>query len=130
MKATVSFAKQASSVGELAGQLLEEHVSTQEKVAAAVPVLIEKLKSSNLITAGQIKNAEALLGDHAGSLDLLQDLLDHHVTLQKENETLRKSAASSLGSPSPTQKSGSAKPQDVYARADAAYRERLGLPVR
>jgi hypothetical protein len=128
---TVDFAKKASLVGELATQLVEEKVSTQEKVAAAVPVLIDKLKNSGLLAAGQIKNAEALMNDHGGALDLLHDFVDAHTALQGEFTALKKSAASSLGTPQAINKSASAPgamtERDRYRAADNAYREHLGL---
>jgi hypothetical protein len=77
-KLTLDYTEATSAALKVASELL---ASEQEKKAAAdqrVEVVVALLKTAGLITAAQEKEAADQLSDHAGSLDLLHNVITHY----------------------------------------------------
>jgi hypothetical protein len=93
---TLSFVKVASLTAKRAIDEVNVHRQAQEKAAALRPDLLKYMMASGLVREDQKQAAEAMLGSHAETLNLLK-LATDKINEMKTTQT-HKPGASGLGS--------------------------------
>lgn len=131
---SLAFTKASADAMEVAMRIAKKAEQAEKAAADRIGPALQALKSAGLITDSRIKTATAQLGNHAQTLEILCNVVDHYT---KKASAQEKAASHSLGAaadvspkPQPVKKGGYVGMRrgydDVPSEADAALRRLIG----
>lgn len=104
---TIRYVEASSLTIKRALDELSVHQAAQAKAAALRTQLVDHMIRSGVVAPNQKEAAEAMLGAHDTTMQLLKSAVDKIVEVQAENKAEKKASAIGTASPDPSLPSGS-----------------------
>ena len=93
----LTFVDCGSQIGKLAADLHRQNRQTREKVAQALPDVVDRMVKAETVPATKVAEAREVLSTHEGALTMLGRAVEKIASRREELKTLRVKSAASLG---------------------------------
>ena len=110
---SVAFTKASADAMEVALRIAERAEKNEKAAAERLNTVLQTLKTAGLITDAQVKTATAQLGNHAQTLDILCNVVNH---FGKEAQASEKVARDNLGAGDKTTQPKTVKQSNYVGR--------------